>query len=62
MSFFFKRGNSFFFLNKEVDLFLAALGICCCTQVFSSWDKWGLQVAALRLLTAVASLIVEHGC
>ena len=38
-------------------LFLAALGLCCCTQVFSSWDKDGLQVAVLRLLTVVASLV-----
>ena len=57
----------FFFLNEEilflkkVYLFLAALGLCCCTQVFSSWDEWGLQVAVLRLLTVVASLVVEHG-
>ena len=57
----------FFFLNEEihflkkVSLFLAALGLCSCTQVFSSWDEWGLQVAVLRLLTVVASLVVEHG-
>ena len=42
-------------------LFLAALGLRCCTQAFSSCGKWGpLFVAVCRLLIAVASLIVEH--
>ena len=63
----YRPSMSFFFLNKEIHffkkayLFLAALGLCCCAQVFSSWDEWGLQVAVLRLLTVVASLVVEHG-
>ena len=53
--------RKFIFFLKKVDLFLAALGLCCCTEVFSSWDKWGLQVAVLRLLTVVvASLVVQH--
>ena len=36
-----------------VCLFWAMLGLCCYTQAFSSCGKW--------LLTAVASLAVEHG-
>ena len=42
-------------------LFLAALGLRCCTQAFSSCSEWGLLFVAVRgLLIAVASL-VEHG-
>ena len=38
------------------DLFLAALGLCCCTRAFSSCGEWGLLfVAARGLLIAVAS-------
>ena len=41
--------------------FLAALGLCCCTQAFSSCGEWGLLFVAVRgLLTAVASLVAEH--
>ena len=48
----------FFFFN----LFLAVLGLCCCTQAFSSCSKWGLLfVAVLGLLIVVASLVAEHG-
>ena len=37
-------------------LFLAALGLHCCTQAFSSWGERGLLfVAVHRLLIAVAS-------
>ena len=43
-------------------LFLAALGLCCCVQAFSSCGEQGLLfVAVRRLLTAVASLVEEHG-
>ena len=43
-------------------LFLAALGLHCCTQAFSSPGEQGLLfVAVHRLLIAVASLVVEHG-
>ena len=45
-----------------VYLFLAALGLCCCVQVFSSCGEWGLLfVAVSGLLTVVASLVAEHG-
>ena len=43
-------------------LFLAALGLHCCAQTFSSCSKPGLLFVAVRgLLIVVASLVVEHG-
>ena len=43
-------------------LFLAALGLRCCTRAFSSCGEEGLLFVAVRgLLTAVASLFVERG-
>ena len=43
-------------------LFMAVLGLRCCTQAFSSCGERGLLfLAVLGLLTAVASLVVEHG-
>ena len=46
-----------FFLS----LFLAALGLCCCEQAFSSCGERGLLFVAVHgLLIAVASLVVEH--
>ena len=43
-------------------LFLAALGLCCCTQAFSTCGEWGLLFVAVRgLLIAVASLVAKHG-
>ena len=42
--------------------FLVALGLCCCTQAFSSYSERGLLfVAVCGLLIAVASLVAEHG-
>ena len=42
-------------------LFWAVLGLCRCAWAFSSCCKWGLLfLAVLGLLTAVASLILEH--
>ena len=53
---------SFFFLNKFIYLFLAALGLRCCTQAFSSCGERGLLFLAVRgLLIMVASLLAEHG-
>ena len=47
-----------FFFN----LFLAVLGLRCCTQAFSSCGEQGpLFLQVCGLLTAVASLAVEHG-
>ena len=43
-------------------LFLAVLGLHCCTQAFSSSGKRGLLFAVVHgLLIAVASLAAEHG-
>ena len=47
-----------FFLN----LFLAALGLCCCTRAFSSCVEWGLLFVAVNgLVIVVASLVAGHG-
>ena len=41
---------------------MAALGLRCCAQAFSSRSEWGLLFIVVRgLLTAVASLVAEHG-
>ena len=51
-----------FLINLFIYLFLAALGLRCCVQAFSSCSKWGLLFVAVRgLLIAVASLVAEHG-
>ena len=43
-------------------LFLAALGLRCRMQAFSNCGEQGLLFIALcRLLTAVVSLVAEHG-
>ena len=43
-------------------LFLAALGLRCCTRAFSSCGERGLLFVVVRgLLIAVASLVAEHG-
>ena len=43
-------------------VFLAELGLRCCTQAFSSCSEQGPLFAVLHgLLIAVASLVVEHG-
>ena len=42
-------------------VFLAALGLRCCMQVFSRCSELGLLfVAMLGLLIAVVSLVVEY--
>ena len=53
-----------FFFTKFIlfILFLAVLGLRCCSQAFSSCGERGLlSVAVCGLLIAVASLVVEHG-
>ena len=53
---FFKKRNLFIYL------FLAALGLRCCAQAFSSCSEWGLLFVVVHgLLVAVASLVAEHG-
>ena len=50
-----------YFINLFIYLFLAALGLCCCAQAFSSCGEQGLLFVVVReLLIAVASLVVEH--
>ena len=53
------------FLNKFIYfiyLFLAALDLLCCAQAFSSFgEQRPLFVAVSGVLTAVASLVAEHG-
>ena len=52
----------FFNLFIFIYLFLAALGLCCCAQAFSSCGERGLLFVVVRgLLIGVASLVVEHG-
>ena len=42
--------------------YLAALGLLCCAQAFSSWGERRLLFVEVRgLLIAVASLVAEHG-
>ena len=54
--------NNFFKLIYFIYLFLAALGLRCCMQAFSSCGERGLLlVVVCGLLTAVASLVAEHG-
>ena len=44
-----------------VYLFLAVLGLHCCTRAFSSCGERGLLFVSLRgLLIAVISLVAEH--
>ena len=51
----------FFKLIYFIYLFLAALGLCCYPQAFSSCSERGLLFVVVRgLLIAVASLVVEH--
>ena len=50
------------FIYLFIFKFLATLGLHCCTRAFYSCGKRGLLFAALRgLLTALASLVAEHG-
>ena len=56
--------TSFFFFIFYFHFFkcLAALGLRCYVQAFSSCGEQGLLfVAVHRLLIAVASLVAEHG-
>ena len=55
------NGKGNFFLIYFIYLFLAVLGLRCCTQAFSSCGEQGLLFIAVRgLLIVVASLVVEH--
>ena len=55
---------SFFLFKKYlfIYLFMAVLGLHCCTRAFSSCIKRGLLFVAVHMrLIAVASLVAEHG-
>ena len=55
------KGAFFFKINLFI-LLLAALGLRGCARAFSSCGEWGLLFVVVRgLLTAVASLVAEHG-
>ena len=50
------------FIYLFIYLFLAALGLGCCTQAFSSCGERGLLFIAVHgLLIVVTSLVAEHG-
>ena len=50
----------FIFLKNFLNLFLAALGLRCCSQAYSSCCEQGLLfVAVRRLLIAVPSLFFK---
>ena len=52
----------FFFFNLFIlFLFLAALGLHCCTRAFSSCNEQGLLLVVVhKILIAVTSLVAEH--
>ena len=51
-----------FFFSLLINLFLAALGLRCYVQAFSSCGERGLLFVVVHgLLIAVASLVAEHG-
>ena len=59
INFFFKI--NLFILFILFILFLAALGLHCCVQAFSTCGEQGLLFVAVRgLLITVASLVAEH--
>ena len=59
-TYYFLLTNSLLFLNLY--WFLAALGLCCCTGFSPLAASRGYSLAVVRrLLTAVVSLVVEHG-
>ena len=51
-----------FIIYLFIYLFMAALGLRCCTRAFSSCEERGLLFIMVQgLLIAVASLVAEHG-
>ena len=60
-----RKAMTLFFFNLFIYfiyLFLAALGLRCCMQAFSSCGEQGLLFVEVRgLLIAVAFLVEEHG-
>ena len=53
---------NFIYLFVCLGVFLAVLGLRCCTRAFSSCGEQGLLFAAVHgLLIVLASLVAEHG-
>ena len=53
---------NFTYIYIFLNLFFSALVLCCCARAFSSCGERGLLFVAVHgLLTAVASLVAEHG-
>ena len=53
---------SFFYrFTYFIYLFLAALGLRCCSQAFSSCGEWGLLFVAVHGLLIVVASLVEYG-
>ena len=56
------KDSSNFFFNVIFFFFLAVLSLHGCSQAFSHCGHFGLLfVVVLGVLTAVASLVAEHG-
>ena len=57
-----EAGHHFFFFKGTLFIYLlAALGLRCCVQAFSSCSERGLLFVAVHgLLIALASLVAEH--
>ena len=50
------------YFSNFICLFLAVVGLRCCTEAFSSFGERGLLfVVVSGLLIVVASLVAEHG-
>ena len=41
-------------------LFMAVLGLCCCTRAFSSCSKWAYSSSRCTGSSLMASLVAEH--
>ena len=54
-----------FLLNAQClfkNVFMAALGLCCCMWAFSSFGKWGPPFTVMcRFLIVVDSVDAKHG-
>ena len=56
------KENTLFKKNKFIYLFMAGLGLRCCTRAFSNCGEQGLLFVAVHgLLIVVASLVAEQG-
>ena len=51
----------FIIIFKLIYLFLAALGLRCCTQAFSSCGEQGLLFVVVRRVFIAVAFVAEHG-